>query len=219
MLARASGPVLIAVALALSACGGGVGVGGPSTATDKALDVPPQAELMADGPLGERVLGKPNAPVTVIEYVSLTCPHCANFQKNLFARVKKEFIDTGKVRFIVREFPIGHTSGTAAIINRCAPEDKYFFLLNQFLTRQPEWVSQEVRPDAIYSVAKSSGLSRAEFDKCATNQTIINGLTEVKQRGRKFGVVGTPTFFANGRKAQGNITFEEFKALLGSSST
>jgi len=81
MLARASGPVLIAVALALSACGGGgVGVGGPSTATDKALDVPPQAELMAAGPLGERVLGKPSAPVTVIEYVSLTCPHCANFQ-------------------------------------------------------------------------------------------------------------------------------------------
>src|SRR4029078_1273833 len=81
MLARASGSVLIAVALALSACGGGVGVGGPSTTADKALDVPPQAELMADGPLGEAVLGKANAAVTVIEYVSLTCPHCANFQK------------------------------------------------------------------------------------------------------------------------------------------
>ena len=83
---------------------------------------------MAAGPLGDRVLGKATAPVTVIEYASLTCPHCANFQKNLFPRVKKEFIDTGKVRFIVREFPIGHTSGTAAIVNRCAPDDKYFFL-------------------------------------------------------------------------------------------
>ena len=208
--ARASIP--IAVAVALLGCGGGAM--GPAPPIDKATYVPPQAELMAPGPLGERVLGKATAPVTVIEYVSLTCPHCANFQKTLFPRFKKEFIDTGKVRYIVREFPIGHTAGHAAIVNRCAPEDKYFFLLNQFLTRQAEWVSQEVRPDAIYSVAKSSGLSRAEFDKCATNQTIIDGLTEVKQRGRKFGVVGTPTFFANGRKAQGTITFEEFKALL-----
>jgi protein-disulfide isomerase len=208
--ARAS--ILIAVAVALSGCGGGAV--GPTPPIDKATYVPPQQDLMAAGPLGDRVLGKPNAPVTVIEYVSLTCPHCSNFQKHLFQRVKKEFIDTGKVRFIVREFPIGHTSGTAAIINRCAPEDKYFFLLNQFLTRQPEWVSQEVRPDAIYSVAKASGMTRETFDKCLSNQTIIEGLTEVKQRGRQFGVIGTPTFFINGRKAQGEVTFEEIKALI-----
>jgi protein-disulfide isomerase len=208
--ARASIP--IAVAIALSGCGGGAG--GPAPPIDKATYVPPQQELMAPGPLGERVLGKATAPVTVIEYVSLTCPHCANFQKNLFPRVKKEFIDTGKVRYIVREFPIGHMSGAAAIVNRCAPEDKYFFLLNQFLTRQPEWVSQEVRPDALYSVAKSSGMTRETFDKCLSNQVIIDGLTEVKQRGRQFGVIGTPTFFINGRKAQGEVTFDEIKAMI-----
>jgi len=208
--ARASIP--IAVAIALSGCGGGAG--GPAPPIDKATYVPPQQELMAPGPLGDRVLGKATAPVTVIEYVSLTCPHCANFQKTLFPRVKKEFIDTGKVRYIVREFPIGHMSGAAAIVNRCAPEDKYFFLLNQFLTRQPEWVSQEVRPDALYSVAKSSGMTRETFDKCLSNQTIIDGLTEVKQRGRQFGVIGTPTFFINGRKAQGEVTFDEIKAMI-----
>ena len=207
---RASIP--IAVAVALSGCGGGAM--GPAPPIDKATYVPPQAELMAAGPLGERVLGKPTAPVTVIEYVSLTCPHCANFQRHLFARMKKEFIDTGKVRYIVREFPIGHTAGAAAIVNRCAPEAKYFFLLNQFLTRQSEWVSQEVRPDAIYSVAKSSGMSRETFDKCLSNQTIIDGLTEVKQRGRQFGVIGTPTFFINGRKAQGEVSYDEIKALI-----
>lgn len=205
--------LLFAVGVALSGCGGGVGPTADAAA-DKALNGPSLAELMADGPLGERALGSANAPITVIEYASLTCPHCAHFQKEVFPRVKKELIDTGKIRFIVREFPIGHTSGAAAIINRCAPQDKYFSLFNAFLLRQPEWVSQEVRPDAIYSVAKSSGMSRETFDKCLTNQTIIDGLTEVKQRGRKFGVVGTPTFFANGRKAQGTITFEEFKALL-----
>ena len=208
--ARASIP--IAVAIAVSGCGGGAG--GPAPPIDKATYVPPQQELMAAGPLGDRVLGKATAPVTVIEYVSLTCPHCANFHKTLFPRMKKEFIDTGKVRYIVREFPIGHMSGAAAIVNRCAPEDKYFFLLNQFLTRQPEWVSQEVRPDALYSVAKSSGMTRETFDKCLSNQVIIDGLTEVKQRGRQFGVIGTPTFFINGRKAQGEVTFDEIKSMI-----
>jgi protein-disulfide isomerase len=214
---RATILLLFAVWVALGGCGGGAG---PTDApADKALNVPSPEELMQAGPLGERALGNPNAPVTVIEYASLTCPHCAHFQREVFPRVKKELIDTGKIRFIVREFPIGHTSGAAAIINRCATEDKYFSLFNAFLLRQPEWVSQAVRPDAIYSVAKSSGMTREAFDKCLTNQTIIDGLTEVKQRGRKFGVIGTPTFFANGRKAQGTITFEEFKAMLGPQSS
>ena len=209
--ARAS--IAFVLLLFLAGCGGVAS--GPTATADTALTAAPQADVMADGPLGERSLGKANAPVTVIEYVSLTCPHCANFQKTIFPRVKKEFIDTGKIRFIVREFPIGHTSGHAAIVNRCAPEDKYFFLLNQFLTRQPEWVSQEVRPDAIYSVAKSSGMSREAFDKCLSNQTIIDGLTEVKQRGRKYGVIGTQTFFINGRNAaQGEVTYEQIKALI-----
>jgi protein-disulfide isomerase len=206
--ARASIPIAVA---ALVGCGGSAG---PTPPIDKATYVPPARELLAPGPLGERVLGKPTAPVTVIEYVSLTCPHCANFHKQLFPRMKQEYIDTGRVRYIVREFPIGRTAGTAAIVNRCAPEDKYFFLLGQFLTRQPEWVSQEVRPDAIFAVAKSSGMSRETFDKCLSNQPIIDGLTEVKQRGRQFGVIGTPTFFINGRKAQGAVTYDEIKALI-----
>lgn len=205
----ATGVALIAAGLALAACGG---VGAQTDAGDpKAATAD---DVLLAGPLGDRVMGKPNAPVTVIEYASLTCPHCANFQRNVFPRVKKEFIDTGKVRFIVREFPIGHTSGTAAIINRCAPEDKYFALFNAFLTRQPEWVSLEIRPDAIYAVAKSSGMSRETFDKCLTNQSIIDALTGVKQRGRQFGVKGTPTFFINGQKAQGEITFDQIKSMI-----
>ena len=111
LLRAASASVAIALAVALAGCGGAAG---PTPPIDKATYVPPQAELMAPGPLGERVMGKASAPVTVIEYVSLTCPHCAQFQKELFPRMKKEFIDTGKVRYIVREFPIGRTAGTAA---------------------------------------------------------------------------------------------------------
>jgi protein-disulfide isomerase len=210
---RPAAALLLSLACgALSACGGAAVT--QTAETNKALNVPPAEELMQPGPLGERALGSPNAPVTVIEYVSLTCPHCAAFQRDVFPRVKKEYIDTGKIRFIVREFPIGRSAGNAAIANRCAPEDKYFTLLTNLLARQPEWVSQEVRLDAIYGVAKSVGMSRETFDKCLANQGIIDGLNEVKQRGRKFGVIGTPTFFANGRKAQGATTYEEFRALV-----
>jgi protein-disulfide isomerase len=205
-------PLLLGLSLGLSGCGGTVGAGADATA--EKLDVPPKEELLAPGPLGDRVLGRANAPVTMIEYASLTCPHSRNYHANIFPRVKREYIDTGKVRYIIREFPIGRTAGTAAIITRCSPEQKNLSMTETLLSRQPEWVSQEVRPDAIYSVAKSSGMSRETFDKCLSNQTIIDGLTEVKQRGRQFGVIGTPTFFVNGRKAQGAVTYEEIKALI-----
>jgi protein-disulfide isomerase len=209
---RLAATLLLIAGGALTACGS-VAVT-QDAETNKALNGPPVAELMQPGPLGDRALGNPNAPVTVIEYVSLTCPHCAAFHRDVFPRVKREYIDTGKIRFIVREFPIGRSAGNAAIANRCAPEDKYFALLSALLTRQSEWVSQEVRLDAIYGVAKSVGMSRETFDKCLANQSMIDALDEVKQRGRKFGVIGTPTFFANGRKAQGATTYEEFKALV-----
>ena len=215
MLLRAA-RVSIALALAglLAGCGGVAG--GRQRSADKALDG--IAAGRADGRRPARRAGrsgKAERPVTVIEYVSLTCPHCANFQKALFPRFKKEFIDTGKVRFIVREFPIGHTSGNAALVNRCAPEDKYFFLLNQFLTRQSEWVSQEVRPDAIYSVAKSSGMTRETFDKCLSNQTIIDGLTEVKQRGRQIRRDRHADLLHQWPQgAQGEVTFDEIKAMI-----
>jgi protein-disulfide isomerase len=208
-------PLIAAAAVALSGCGG---PGSPATvATTAAIDktkAPPEAQLLRPGPLGEHVLGNPNAPVTMVEYASLTCPHCRNYHANVFPKVKRAYIDTGKVRYIIREFPIGHTSGTAAIANHCVPPQKFLPLMESFLSRQPEWVSQEVRPDAIYGVAKSSGMSRDAFDKCLANQSIIDGLTEVKQRGRQYGVIGTPTFFVNGRKAQGEVTFEEIKAMI-----
>ena len=204
--------VLVAAVLGLSGCGGAAGTAGaPET---KGLTGPPQAELLAPGPLGEHVLGKATAPVTIIEYASLTCPHCRNYHQNIFPKVKRELIDTGKVRYIIREFPIGRSAGNAALVNFCAADGKWFPLFEAYLARQSEWVSQDVRLEEIFRVAQSSGMSRETFDKCLANQSIIDGLNEVKQRGRKFGVIGTPTFFANGRKAQGEVTFEEIKALI-----
>ncbi|MGD2025798.1 MAG: DsbA family protein [Methyloceanibacter sp.] len=201
-----SSAVLSLSALTLGACGG------PGGATPEATSL--EDQLLEPGPLGEREYGNRNAPVTVIEYVSLTCPYCRAYHAKVFPRIKRTYVDTGRVRYIIREFAIGQTAGAAAIITRCAPKSKFLALNEAYLARQSEWVSQEMRPDALYKIAKSSGMSRAQFDKCSSNQSIIDGLTEVKQRGRKYGVVGTPTFFINGQKLQGEVTFEQMKALI-----
>ena len=210
-LSRAATTVFSGVILALAALGLGA-CGGPGGTTPEAA--PLKDRLLEPGPLGEREYGNRNAPVTIIEYVSLTCPYCRAYHAKVFPRVKRTYVDTGRVRYIIREFAIGQSAGAAAIITRCAPKSKFLPLTEAYLSRQREWVSQEVRPDALYKIAKTSGMSRAQFDKCLSNQSIIDGLTEVKQRGRKYGVVGTPTFFINGQKLQGEVTFEEMKALI-----
>jgi protein-disulfide isomerase len=206
MFARGSVVVLIAAALGLSACGGATGP------ADTAI--PLKEQMLEPGPLGEREYGNPKAPVTIIEYASLTCPHCRNYHKNVFPKVKRQYIDTGKVRYIIREFPIGRSAGNAAIATRCVPANKYLALTEAYLSHQRQWVSQEVRIDKIHAIAKSSGLTRAAFDKCLANQSIIDGIKEVKQRGRKYGVIGTPTLFINGQKAQGAVSFEQIKAMI-----
>lgn len=199
----------------LAGCAGGGARQSASAGLVTADGAPVMAELMKPGPLGEKALGSPTAPATIIEYASLTCPYCRAFHLTTYPRVKKELIDTGKVRFIVREFPIGRSAGTAAIITRCAPEKDYFVLFDKFLTQQNKWTSQNVRPDAIYKIAAQTGMTRQAFDACLANKKIEEGLRMVKQRGREFGVSGTPTFFINGKKTRGALTFDQIKEMLG----
>lgn len=204
----------------LAGCGGG-GSTGPAAADALLLadGSPNPAELMKAGPLGEIVLGNPKAPATIIEYASLTCPYCHKFHLTTFPRIKKELIDTGKARFIIREFPIGRTAAAAAIITRCAPAKDYFTLFDKFLTQRTKWTSRKVRPDAIYKIAAQTGMKRAAFDACLANKEIEEGLIWVKERGRDFGVSGTPTFFINGKKARGVLTFDQVKALIDGQTT
>lgn len=176
--------------------------------------LPSLTDLMRAGPLGEKWQGRESAPVTVIEYISLTCPHCRAFHTQTYPRFKKAYIDTGKVRYIVREFPIGRSAGNASIVTRCGKKDRTFQLIGLFLKNQKQWVSQEVRPEAIFSVAKRAGLTRDEFNSCMKDQQLIDGLNWVKNRGRQLGVSGTPTFFINGEKVRKPLSFEELKAQI-----
>ena len=153
--------------------------------------------------------GRQDAPVTIVQYASLTCPHCRNFHKVTYPELKRRFIDTGKVRYILREFPIGKTSGNATIALRCAPPDKYLELYGKFMEQQPQWVSLEVRLDAIFAVARQVGMTRAQFDACLQNQGMIENLKWVKDRGRKLGIVGTPNFFIGDKLVKKELTIAE----------
>jgi len=175
---------------------------------------PSVAEIMKTGPLAEMAWGRADAPLTVIKYMSLTCPYCRKFHGEVFPAFKKRYVDTGKVRFILREFPIGRASGNATIALRCAGQDKYLDLYGKFLVQQASWVSQEVRLDAIYKVAQQVGMSRAQFDQCLQNQDMINGLKWVKDRGRTLGIIGTPNFFVDGKLVKRVLSLEDLTALV-----
>jgi protein-disulfide isomerase len=211
---RLTGAAAMAVMVGLSAC---TNAGAPPATLAQAVassNVPPLEQLRAPGPLGDRTMGQPSAPVTVIEYASLTCPFCRQFREKVFPQFKREFIDTGKVYYIFREYPIGRQAAAAAIAARCAPEDKFFALNERLLASQARWTAQEVRLDPIYKIVQEFGISRAEFDTCQQNQTIVEGLLVVKQKGREYGVSGTPTLFVNQSQIRGVVTFEQISGLI-----
>jgi len=175
---------------------------------------PTIAEVMQQGPLPEMSLGRPDAPVTIIKYASLTCPYCRKFQLETFPELKREYIDTGKVRFILREFPIGFQSGAATIALRCAPPAQYFTLYEKFLRNHSSWVSQQVRRDPIFKIVRSSGLTRQAFDACYEDKALIANLNTIKDRGRTLGIIGTPNFFINGKLKKRVLTMRDIHKLV-----
>jgi protein-disulfide isomerase len=175
---------------------------------------PSLEEVMRPGPLPEFSIGRPDAPVTIIKYASLTCPFCKRFQAEVYPVLKRDYIDAGKVRFMIREFPIGKTSGMATIALRCAPMARYLDLYGRFLASQAQWVSQEVRIEPILKVAQGVGLTSEQFDSCRQNQGMIAALNQVKDRGRELGVIGTPNFFINGRLVKKALGLKELREII-----
>jgi protein-disulfide isomerase len=184
----------------------------PTAGAREIIENPTLAEVIPPGPdLPEMALGRADAPVTIVKYMSLTCPHCRAFHRDVFPQLKREYIDTGKVRFVLREFPIGKSSGTATIALRCAAPDKYFALYGKYLEQQGSWVAQEVRFDAIFAVAQQVGMTRPEFDLCLQNQPMIDGLKRVKDRGRTLGIIGTPNFFIQNKRIKSTLTMADIR--------
>src|SRR5882762_7251325 len=175
----------------------------------------PVAELMTPGPLGDQILGSDNAPVTIVEYASMTCPHCSHFHETTFPEMKTKYIDTGKIRFIFREFPLDPLAAAGSMLARCAGKDKYFPMLEALFSQQKDWVVQ--KPLApMFAIAKQAGFTQQSFDECLANQQMLNGIEETRTRAAtKFNVNSTPTFFINGKIFRGALTPEELDKQMG----
>ncbi len=172
-----------------------------------------QGLLMQPGPLGEMALGDEKAPVTIIEYASMTCPHCAAFHETTFPEIKKKYIDTGKVRFIFREFPLDQLAMAAFVLARCAGPDKYFAMIDTLFEQQKVWVTQ--RPlGPLLAIAKQAGMSEEEFNECLKDKKIMAGIEDVRQRAIKLKVQSTPTFFVNGKPLQGGFSLDNFEKAM-----
>jgi protein-disulfide isomerase len=165
--------------------------------------------------MSEMVLGKPDAPVTMIEYSSLGCPHCADFHRDTLPRIKTEYVDTGKVRLIYRDFPLGTPALAASMIARCAGPEKYFGFIDIIYRSQAQWSRSNNPLDALSQVARFGGMSKADVGACLKTQTLLDHIRRVAtlaQETQK--VVSTPTFIIGDQTITGAQPFENFKKAI-----
>jgi protein-disulfide isomerase len=184
---------------------------------------PTQEELMRPGPLPELVLGKADAPVTVVEYASMTCPHCANFAKSTFPALKSQYIDTGKVRFIFREFPLDELAVAGSMLARCAATDKAtnavsgekaIAMIDVLFASQDKWVTRNPIPP-LQQIGKQAGLTDKTFDECLKDQKLYDAILAVRERATKeYKVESTPTIFINGKMQRGEISIGELAKVI-----
>lgn len=176
---------------------------------------PTQEELMRPGPLPDLVLGKADAPVTIIEYASMTCPHCANFHKTTYAALKTKYIDTGKVRFIFREFPLDELAVAASMLARCVGGgDKSMALIDVLFASQDKWAVRAPVP-VLTQIAKQAGMTQKSFEECLSNQKLHDDILAMRERGSKdYKVESTPTLFVNGKMVKGGASIEEIEKVI-----
>lgn len=180
--------------------------------SDEPAVVVDKAALNAPPAMGEMSMGKDDAKVVVIEYASASCPHCAEFANTQFEKFKTDYIDTGKVKFIFREFPHNDPAMGAFMIARCAPKEKYFPLMDVFFKTQQTWVPKPL--EGLKAIALQAGFTEETFMACLNNKDVAKSIFEVRQKAEGFGVRGIPTFFINGEHYKGEYTVDAMKAVI-----
>jgi protein-disulfide isomerase len=173
--------------------------------------------------LPDMALGPANASVTVTEYASMTCPHCAAFNENVFSKIKSEYIDTGKVRYVFREFPLDIKAAAGSMLARCIAKDdagKYFAVVDMLFKQQNDWVVKNTT-ETLTRIGKQAGLSQQAVEDCLKDQALLDKIAaDQKFANEVLKVNSTPTFFINGEMIKGETSFEEFdkriKSLLKS---
>jgi protein-disulfide isomerase len=195
---------------------------GTAAATALVLTSPPAlaqnvapADLAAPGPLGDVALGPADAKVTIIEYASMTCPHCAAFHQETWPELKKRWVDTCKVRFVLREFPLDPLATAGFMLARCDGESKYYPIVDLLFSQQRAWAYAERPLDALRQMMKQAGFSQEKFDSCLKDQKLYDAVNAVKNRGMDvFKVESTPTFFINGQRHPGNLSIDEIEKVI-----
>ncbi|MCK4204518.1 DsbA family protein [Brucella pituitosa] len=198
------------------AAAAGLAFAGNASAQSRSAEATVDAAKVAEpGKLKDMVYGKADAPVTIVEYASLTCSHCADFAVNTFPTIKEKYIDTGKAKLIFREFPFDPRATAAFMLARCAPEDRYFPMVEVFFKQQQQWAGAADGEAALLQIAKLAGFTQESFKACLTNQQVLDDVRATMERGStEFGVNATPTFFINGQKYAGALSVDEMSAII-----
>ncbi|MCA0277710.1 MAG: DsbA family protein [Proteobacteria bacterium] len=171
-------------------------------------------KLLEAGTLPDMVLGKADAPVTIVEYASMTCPHCAHFHETTLPALKTKYIDTGKARLIYREFPFDPLAEAGFMLARCS-KDNYFPMVDVLFKQQSNWAASQNPKDALLQISKLAGFTQESFEACLTDQKLLDDIRAVRARGEKdFKVDSTPTFFINGKVYKGAMTIDEMSAII-----
>jgi protein-disulfide isomerase len=172
------------------------------------------ASLLAVAPQ-DRVLGKPDAPITILEYASLSCPHCAEFAKNVLPKLKEKWIDTGKAKLVMRDFPHNEPALLAGTVARCVPPERYFPLVEMLFETQDQWAFAQDARGSLERLVRVAGISKKDFDACLANKQAENEVLQSRlSASQGLGVSSIPTFFINGKKLDGTPTEQAFEQAL-----
>ena len=174
-----------------------------------------ESKLLKPGLLSDITEGPKNAPITIVEYYSLTCGHCADFFLHDLAVIRRKYIETGKVRLIKREFPYDPRALAGFMLARCAPKEQYNAFVDVLFTKCMSWVPVEDAITPLKQIAKLSGFTDKSFKACLANEDLMKKLNQSFERGKKeFGIIASPTFFINGEKYVGSLTVAELSAII-----
>src|SRR5882762_4648529 len=163
----------------------------------------------------DRVLGKPDAPITIIEYASLSCSHCAHFATDVLPKLKEKWIDPGKAKLVLRAFPLDEAALRAEMVARCAPPERYFPLVETLFATQDKWAVAKDWQAALQHIAQLAGVPKTKFETCIADKALEDQVAQSRlTAAQQLSVNSTPTFFINGTKYGGEPTFEAFDKLL-----
>ena len=166
-------------------------------------------------PLGEIVLGAPDAPVTIVEYSSLTCPHCGAFHRDTLPELTEKYVNKGLVKFYFRPFPFDPYATAGAMLAQCVSPAARVNFLDVLFKRQQQWIQADKPMDELQALAKQAGLSESDFVVCLKDQNRLDGVRQMQSAAaEELGVRSTPTFFINGEKMAGNQPLAEFEKIL-----